>query len=60
MFPMAKKGDSHKAISLLFQRDEVPPKMIFDGLKEKIMSDFKHKVAEAGCHLRQTEPESLW
>ena len=33
-FPMSKKGDSHEALSLLFQRDGVPPKMIVDGSKE--------------------------
>ena len=30
-FPMAKKGDAHEDLSLLFQRDGVLPKMIFDG-----------------------------
>ena len=57
---MAKKGDTHEDLSLLFQCDEVPPKMIVDGSKEQTLGDFKRKVAEAGCHLRQTEPESLW
>ena len=59
MFPMAKKGGAHEALSLLFQRDGVPPKMIVEGLKEHTLEVFKSKVAEAGCHLRQTEPESL-
>ena len=53
---MAEKGDEHEALSLLFQWDEVPPKMIFDGSKEKILVVFKRKVSEAVCHLRQTEP----
>ena len=30
-FPIAKNGDAHEALSLLFQRDVVPPKMIVDG-----------------------------
>ena len=60
MFPMAKKGDAHEALSLLFQRDGVPPKMIVDGSKEQTLGDFKRKVAEDGCHLRQTEPKSPW
>ena len=47
-FPMAKKGDAHEALSLLFQRDGVPPKMIVDGSKEQTMGNFKRKVAEAG------------
>ena len=56
---MAKKGDSHKALYLLFQRDGVHPKMIFDVLNDKNLGGFKRKVAEAGCNLRQTEPDSL-
>ena len=57
---MAKKGDENNALSLLFQRDGVPPKIIVDGSKEQTMGDFKHKVAEASYRLRQTEPESTW
>ena len=53
---MAKKGDVHEALSLLFQHDGVPPKIIFDGSKEQTLGTFKHKVSEAGCHLRRTEP----
>ena len=33
-FPMDKKGNAHEALSLLFQRDGVPPKMIVDGSKD--------------------------
>ena len=57
---MDKKGDAHEALSLLFQPDRMPPKMIVDGLKEKNLGNFKRKVTEAGCHLRQMEPESPW
>ena len=55
MFPMAKKGGAHEALSLLFQRDGVPPKMIFDGSKDQDLGVFKRKVAEAGCHLSHME-----
>ena len=58
-FTMAKKGDGHEALYLLFQRYGVPPKMIVDGSKEQNLGDFKRKVEEAGCHLRQMEPEFL-
>ena len=58
-FPMSKKGDTHEAIYLLFQRDGVPPKMIVDVTNEQTMGDFKRKVAEAVYHLRQMEPKSL-
>ena len=57
MFPMYKKGDAHEALSLLFQQDGVPPKMIDDSSKDQTLGDFKRKFAEAGYHLRQTEPE---
>ena len=54
---MAKKGYGNEALSLLFQRDGVPPNIIFDGSKEQTLGIFKRKVAEAGCHL---ETESPW
>ena len=59
-FTLAKKGDAHEALSLLFQWYGVSPKMIVDSPKEQTLGVFNHKVAEAGCHLRQTEPESPW
>ena len=34
--------------------------MIFDSLKYQTLRAFMCKVAEAGCCLRQREPESLW
>ena len=55
---MAKKGDAKETIYLLFQRDGVPTNMIVYGSKEQTLGDFKRKVVEAGCQLRQTEPES--
>ena len=57
---MANKGDAREYLSLLFQWDGVHPKMIVDVSKEQTMGVFKRKVVEAGCHFRQTEPESLW
>ena len=57
---MARKGDAHEALSLLFQRDGVPPKMIVDGSKGQNLGVFKRKVAEDGCQLMQTESESPW
>ena len=54
-FPWPKRGDAHEALSLLFQRYGVPPKMIVDGSKEQTLGNFKRKVAEAGCHLSHME-----
>ena len=33
-FPIKKKSEAHEGLSLLFQRDGVPPKLILDGAKE--------------------------
>ena len=59
-FPMAKKGDAKETIYLLFQRDGVPTNMIVYGSKEQTLGNFKRKVVEAGCQLRQTEPKFQW
>ena len=58
--PMKHKGDAHEALSLLFHRDGVPPVMVMDGSKEQTLGDFRRKLKEANCHLRQTEPYSPW
>ena len=43
---MAKKGDEHEALSLLFQRDVLPPNMIVDSSKEQTLGIFKRKLQE--------------
>ena len=58
--PMTSKGEAHESLSLLFQRDGVPPTMIFDGSQEQTHGNFKRKLREADCHRRQTEPYSPW
>jgi hypothetical protein len=58
--PMQRTGEAHETLSLLFQRDCVPPSMIADNTWEQIHGDFKRKCREANCHLRQTEPYSPW
>ena len=59
-FPMAKRGDAYESLSLLFQQYGVPPKIIVDGSKVQTQGYVRRKVAEAGCHLRHMETESLW
>jgi len=59
-YPLTRKGDAHQTLSLLFQRDGIPPAMIMDGSKEQTQGDFRRKLREADCHLRQTEPYSPW
>ena len=58
-YPMAKKVQSHEALSLLFKREGVPPKIIYDGSKEQaIKKEFRNKVCDACCHYKQLEPYS--
>ena len=57
---MTRKGEAHETLSLLFHRDGVPPAMVLDGSKEQVLGNFKRKLHEADCHLRQTEPYSPW
>ena len=44
---MAKKGDAHENIYVLFKRDGVPPKLIVDGSKEQILGKFIKKLKES-------------
>ena len=39
-YPMARKGEAHEALSLLFHRDGVPPVMVVDGSKEQTSTEF--------------------
>jgi hypothetical protein len=53
-FPMAKEKDAQEALSLMFHRDGVPNVMVMDGAKAQIQGDFRWKLREAGCHIKQT------
>jgi len=57
---MKCKGEAHETLSLMFHRDGVPPTMVTDGSKEQTLGSFQQKLWEADCHLRVTEPYSLW
>jgi len=57
---MKLKSDAHDLLSLLFQCDDVPPKMIMDGSKEQTLDRFKKKCHDADCHIKQTKPYSPW
>ena len=56
--PMKRKSESHEALSLMFHRDDVPPSMAVDVLKEQVEGDFSRKCKEDGCYLKQTDPYS--
>ena len=60
VFTMAKKGNTHETLSLIFERDGAPPKLIVYGSKLQISGKFNKKLKETNCHLRQTNPESPW
>jgi hypothetical protein len=48
--PMKRKGDAHETLSLVFQRDGVPPTIFTDDLKEQTKGEFRQKLKEADCH----------
>ena len=60
IYPMKQKSDAHEGLSLLAQRDGVPPKIIMDGSKEQTMGEFRKKAKQMGTHIVQTEPRSPW
>ncbi len=40
VYPMKIKGEAHKALSLMFQCEGVPPSMVMDGSKEQTLGEF--------------------
>ena len=59
-FHLATKGEAHEACSLLFQRDDEPPEMVFDDSKEQTKGKFAKKCRETGCRVAKTETYSPW
>ena len=57
---MKHKSDAHEGLSLLAQRDGVPPEIIVDGSKEQTMGEFRKKAKQMGAHVAQMEPRSPW
>jgi hypothetical protein len=55
---MKKEKESHEALSLLFHRYGVPNVMVMDGAKAQVQGEFRRKLRDAGCHIRQTEPHT--
>jgi hypothetical protein len=55
---MEKEKDAHEALSLLFHQDGVPNIIVMYGSKAQIQGDFRRKLREAGCHIKQTEPHT--
>jgi hypothetical protein len=57
-FPLKKEKESHEALSLLFHRDGVPNVMVMDGSKAQVDGEFRRKLRDEGCHIKQTEPHT--
>jgi hypothetical protein len=57
-FPMKKEKEAHEDLSLLFHRDGIPNGMIMDGAKAYVEGEFRRKLCDAGCHIKQTEPHT--
>jgi hypothetical protein len=53
-FPMKKYKESHEALSLLFRRDGVTNVMVMDGAKAQVQGEFRRKLCDDGCHIKQT------
>ncbi len=58
--PMKRKEDAHETLSLVFQRNGVPPTMVPNDSKEQTKGVFQRKLKEADCHPQVTEPYSPW
>jgi hypothetical protein len=57
-FPMKKENEVHEALSLLFHRDGVPNAKVMDGAKAQVEGEFRRKLRDDGCHIKQTEPHT--
>ena len=60
VYPMQRKSQAHEALSLLAQREGVPPALVMDNAKEQIMGESRRKAREMSCHVKQTEPYTPW
>jgi hypothetical protein len=58
--PMKRKRGAPETLSLVFQRNGVPPTMVTDDSKKQTKREFKCKLKDADCHPRVTESYSPW
>jgi hypothetical protein len=57
-FLMKRESEAHEALSLLFHRDGFRNVMVMDGAKAQVEGEFRRKLCDAGCHIKQTEPHT--
>jgi hypothetical protein len=55
---MKKESEAHEALSLLFRRDGVPNVMVMHRAKAQVEGQFRSKLCDAGCHIKQNEPHT--
>jgi hypothetical protein len=53
---MKIESEAHDALSLLFHRDGVRNVMVMDGAKAQVEGEFRRKLCNAVCHIKQIEP----
>ncbi len=56
---MKTKGESHEALTLMFQHEGVPLSMVMDGSKEQNLGKVCQKIVDSHSLLKQTKPYSL-
>jgi hypothetical protein len=57
-FPMKKEKEAHEALYVLFHRDGLPNVMVMESSKAQVQGEFRRKLRDNGCHIRQTEPHT--
>jgi hypothetical protein len=57
-FPFNKEKEAHEVLSFLFHRDGFPNVVVMDGAKAQVEGEFRIKLCDAGCHIKQTEPHT--
>jgi hypothetical protein len=54
--PMKKEKEAHESLYMLFHRDGVSNVMVMDGVNAQVQGEFRRKLRDDGCHIKQTEP----
>jgi hypothetical protein len=57
-FPMKTESETHEALCFIFHRDGVHNVMVMDGANSQVEGEFRRKLCDAGCHIKQTEPHT--
>ena len=57
---MKLKSEAHESLSMIFERDGGPPKIVVDNSKEQSLGKFSSKCHDADCHLIKTDLYSPW